>query len=33
MKLQQLRYLNEVARQDLNITNAAEVLYIAAWHK
>ena len=27
MKLQQLRYLNEVARQDLNITNAAEVLY------
>ncbi len=27
MKLQQLRYLNEVARQDLNITNAAETLY------
>lgn len=27
MKLQQLRYLNEVARQDLNITSAAEVLY------
>ena len=27
MKLQQLRYLNEVARQDLNITNAAEALY------
>lgn len=27
MKLQQLRYLHEVARQDLNITNAAEVLF------
>ena len=27
MKLQQLRYLSEVARQDLNITNAAEVLF------
>ncbi len=27
MKLQQLRYLNEVARQDLNITNAADALY------
>jgi len=27
MKLQQLRYLNEVARQDLNITSAAEALY------
>lgn len=27
MKLQQLRYLHEVARQDLNITSAAEVLF------
>lgn len=27
MKLQQLRYLNEVARQDLNITSAADALY------
>lgn len=27
MKLQQLRYLNEVARQNLNITSAADALY------
>jgi len=27
MKLQQLRYLHEVARQGLNITNAAQILY------
>lgn len=27
MKLQQLRYINEVARQDLNLSNAAEFLH------
>ena len=27
MKLQQLRYLHEVARQGLNITNAAQTLF------
>jgi len=27
MKLQQLRYIHEVARQNLNISAAAEILY------